>query len=243
MSEVAIAILFLAGACIMLTRDARVLLGAFALHTIVLAWIAAPSAGWPMSLALLIGNIAAVGIIALGLFASEASSEAATANTPEMSSIERLRRRQSIWRRRQGGFLQGLSVLLAAVVAYGLGDKPIPGTTEASSGLPSIIAYWALAAGLVILLLNRDALKIGSGVVFLVNAGQMAYLMSARYLQSLVMIAAVGVLLASAMAISRLLVVKAEVPDTNEEEVHDSPLDPDPELESITNAPEAHESA
>jgi hypothetical protein len=242
MSEVAIIILVLAGAGIMMTRDARVMLGALGVHTIVLAWLAAPSAGWPMSLALFIGNFTAIGIIALGLLAGESSSAATTAQT-ETPSIERLRRRQPIWRRRQGGFLQGVSVLLAAVVAYGLGDKPIPGTAEASSGLPSIIAYWALASGIIILLLNRDALKIGSGVVILINAGQMAYLMSARYLQSLVMIAAVAVLLASAMAISRLLVIRAEIPDDSEEEVHDSPLDPDLESSTLTNVSEAHESA
>ena len=209
--------LVIAGVVTIVAPNGRVLLIGLAVHTITLALLASGPAGPIMTGAVFVGNATAVAVMGLALFYLENGKQEAPVATDSVPSHPRGQRRRALDKPRgSSGFLNGLSAILAVVIAWGLSNKPIAGLAEATAGLPSLVAYWLLTAGLVILLANREYLKVGAGLLLMVNGSQIVYLMSATSLEARLIAASVVVVLAVSLGVSHLAVVAAKLSASQE---------------------------
>lgn len=197
-------IVLMSGGTIVLTaRHESVLLGGLALHAVALAGLVAICAGNIVAGAVLIGDVTAIAVLALSCYYRlDRKEKLGSLWSYVRSSYGNPMKGLPHWRKEPSVLLQGLSALLAAVVAYGLSDKPISATPEAVSRVASLAGYWLLASGLLVVLLSRDHLKLGGGLLMMINAGQMMYLASARSLETALVAASVAVVVAITLAVS-----------------------------------------
>lgn len=211
-SLVSLAVLMIGGVCVITARQELSLLVGLLLHALALANLVVVSAGTIVAGAVLVGDVTAIAVLTLAhLYRLDLRGESSGLRSRVRATLSGSSAGSADWRKEPSIFLQGLSALLAAVVAYGLSDKPISGTPEAVSGVPSFVAYWLLAAGLVVVLLSRDHLKLGGGLLMMVNAGQMMYLASARNLETSLVAVSVAVVVAISLGVTHVSEIAARV--------------------------------
>lgn len=214
-----LALLVVGGAATMIARFDRFVLAGLIVSATALAILLVPYAGWAVAGALLIGNVTS--IVMLGLGSAYRAGE--LENPAELwrkarGFMVRPRVNRQDWRNGAGGYLGWLAIALAAVISLGLSGQPISGTTETPSGTSGFVACWLLAMGLMIILLRRDILKIGGGLVLAFNGAQVMYLSLARNLEALVIMAVVGVMIAVSLGVSYLTAIGATVSVPEESE-------------------------
>ena len=208
----AIAVLVVAGIVVIAAQYEVVLLAALALHSLALAVIAGIGAGWAISASLLTANATAIAVMALSaIYRADQTQDWANISRQARVLWRRPPRRFGDWQRQPSLLLRVLSALLAVAIALGLSDKPIGGGSEALRGMPAFVGYWLLAAAVIVFLLGRDYLKVGAGVVIMVNAGQMMYLMLATNLETSLIAGSMAVLIALSLGVSFLAVTAARL--------------------------------
>lgn len=208
----AIVVLVAAGIVVIVGQYEVVLLAGLGLYSLALAAIAGIGAGWAMSVSLLIANATAIAVMALSaIYRADQTQDWAHISRQVRVLWRRPTRRLGDRQRQPSLLLQVLSALLAVAIALGLSDKPITGGSEALRGVPAFVGYWLLAAAVIVFLLGRDYLKVGAGVVMMVNAGQMMYLMLATNLETSLIAGSMAVLIALSLGVSFLAILAAQL--------------------------------
>ena len=168
-SLLSLIVLMIGGTIVLTARHESGLLGGLALHAVALAGLVAISAGNFVAGAVLIGDVTAIALVGLACYYRLGrKEELGSLWSYVRSSYGNPLKGLPHWRKEPSILLQSLSALLAAVVAYGLSDKPISATPEAVSRAASLAA----ASVAVVVAMTLAVSYVGESASRIAAAGQ-----------------------------------------------------------------------